>query len=37
LSKNPDKSYTPRTPAQAAGIVDCVWTNKFAFERPEIK
>jgi IS1 family transposase len=36
LSKNSDKSYTPRTPAQAAGIVNCVWTTKFAFERPEI-
>jgi IS1 family transposase len=37
LSKNPDKSYTPRTPALVAGIVDCVWTTKFAFERPELK
>ena len=35
LSINPDKSHTPRTPAQAAGIVDCVWTTQFAFERPE--
>lgn len=37
LSTNPDKSYTPRTPAQAAGIVDSVWSVKFAFERPELK
>lgn len=36
LSKNPDKSYTPRTPALVAGIVTCNWTTKIAFERPEI-
>jgi IS1 family transposase len=36
LSKNPDKSYTPRTPALVAGIVSCNWTTKIAFERPEI-
>jgi len=36
LSKNSDKTYTPRTPAFVAGIVDCIWTTKFAFERPEI-
>jgi IS1 family transposase len=37
LSKNQDKTYTPRTPALAAGVVDSVWTTKFAFERPELK
>ena len=36
LSKNPDKTKTPRTPALKVGIVDCVWTTKFAFERPEL-
>lgn len=36
LSKNLDKSFTPRTPAQVAGIVENVWSVKFAFERPEI-
>jgi IS1 family transposase len=36
LSKNPDKTFTPRTPALVAGIVNCVWTTKFAFERPEL-
>ena len=36
LSRNTDKSYTPRTPALVAGIIDCNWTTKFAFERPEI-
>lgn len=36
LSKNPDKSCTPRTPAQVAGITGCQWTTKFAFERPEL-
>jgi IS1 family transposase len=36
LSKNPDKTCTPRTPALVAGIVNRVWTTKFAFERPEL-
>jgi len=36
LSKNPDKSKTSRTPAMVAGIVDRVWSTKFAFERPEL-
>jgi IS1 family transposase len=36
LSKNPDKTYTPRTPALKAGIVDYIWTTKFAFELPEL-
>jgi IS1 family transposase len=37
LSKNPDKSKTPRTPSMVAGITDFKWTTKFAFERPELK
>lgn len=36
ISKNPDKSVTPRTPALKAGIIDFNWTTKFAFARPEI-
>jgi IS1 family transposase len=36
LSKNPDKTFTPRTPAMMAGIVDKCWSTKFAFERPEL-
>ena len=34
LSKNEDKSFTPRTPAMVAGITDFQWTCKFAFELP---
>jgi len=34
ISKNPDKTYTPRTPALKAGIIEFNWTTKFAFERP---
>jgi len=36
ISKNPDKTYTPRTPALKAGIIGSNWTTKFAFERPEL-
>lgn len=36
ISKNPDKTYTPRTPALKAGIIEFNWTTKFAFERPEL-
>ena len=36
ISKNPDKTYTPRTPALKAGIIGANWTTKFAFERPEL-
>lgn len=36
VSKNPDKTYTPRTPALKAGIIEFNWTTKFAFERPQI-
>jgi hypothetical protein len=31
LSKNPDKSTTPRTPAMIAGITDKVWKFDYAF------
>jgi len=37
LSKNPDKTFTSRTPAQVAGIVEKQWTTKYAFERPILK
>jgi hypothetical protein len=36
LSKNPDKTRTPRTPALCAGITDKVWDIKHAFEIPYI-
>lgn len=36
LSRNTDKTFTTRTPAIKAGLVDRSWTTKFAFERPEI-
>jgi IS1 family transposase len=36
LSKNPDKTCTPRTPALCAGITDKVWNVKFAFEVPYV-
>jgi len=36
ISKNPDKTYTPRTPALKAGIIEANWTTKFAFERTEL-
>jgi hypothetical protein len=36
LSKNPDKTRTPRTPALCAGITDKVWDIKYAFARPYI-
>jgi len=36
ISKNPNKTYTPRTPALKAGIIVSNWTTKFAFERPEL-
>lgn len=36
LSKNTDKSYTPRTPALVAGIIPNNWTILYAFQRPEI-
>jgi IS1 family transposase len=36
LSKNPDKTYTSRTPALCAGITDKVWDVKFAFKTPYI-
>jgi len=34
LSKNEDKSFTPRTPAMKANIVKNKWTIKFAFMYP---
>jgi IS1 family transposase len=37
LSKNPDKTRTPRTPALAAGIIEHNWTFLDAFKRPLIK
>ena len=36
ISKNQDKSFTPRTPALAAGIIKENWTIEFMFKRPEI-
>jgi hypothetical protein len=36
LSKNPDKTRTPRTPAFYAGITDKVWNVKLAFMIPYI-
>ena len=36
LSKNPDKTYTPRTPALAAKLIDKNWTFESAFKRPLI-
>ncbi|GHT22347.1 hypothetical protein FACS189464_0350 [Bacteroidia bacterium] len=37
LSKNPDKSRTPRTPALCAGIISQNWTINGAFKSPIIK
>lgn len=37
LSKNADKTITPRTPALNAGIICGNWTTKYAFERPEVE
>jgi hypothetical protein len=36
LSKNPDKSQTPRTPALCAGITENVWDIKCAFMIPYV-
>jgi hypothetical protein len=36
LSKNPDKTRTPRTPALVAGITNNVWNVKYAFMKPYI-
>lgn len=36
LSKNPNKTQTPRTPALYAGITDSVWNVKIAFMIPYI-
>jgi hypothetical protein len=36
LSKNPDKSYTPRTPALVAKLIDTNWTFESAFKKPLI-
>jgi IS1 family transposase len=36
LSKNPDKTRTPRTPALCAGITNKIWDMKNAFEIPYI-
>lgn len=36
LSKNPDKTRTPRTPALYARITDKVWDVKFAFKIPYV-
>ena len=36
LSKNEDKSFTPRTPAMVAGITNEVWTIKELLEKPVI-
>ena len=34
LSKNEDKSFTPRTPAMKAKIVETNWTIEYAFQYP---
>lgn len=34
LSKNSDKSETPRTPAMVAGLTEKVWTTEYAFKLP---
>jgi len=36
LSKNPDKTYTPRTPALAAKLIEKNWTIESAFKTPLI-
>jgi len=36
LSKNSDKSYTPRTPAMVAKLIDKNWTVETAFRTPMI-
>jgi hypothetical protein len=36
LSRNPDKSYTPRTPALAANLIENNWTIDSAFKKPLI-
>jgi hypothetical protein len=36
LSKNPDKSHTPRTPALVANLIKMNWTINYAFKRPLI-
>lgn len=35
LSKNPDGTTTPRTPAQVAGITDSPWSIPYLIARPE--
>jgi hypothetical protein len=37
LSKNPNNSRTPRTPALVAKLIDKNWTVEFAFKKPIIK
>jgi IS1 family transposase len=36
LSKNPDKTRTPRTPALVAKLIDKNWTIDSAFKKPQI-
>jgi hypothetical protein len=36
LSKNPDKTQTPRTPAMVAKITNNVWNVKYAFRKPYV-
>jgi IS1 family transposase len=36
LSKNPDKSRTPRTPALVANLIEKNWTINYAFRKPLI-
>jgi IS1 family transposase len=36
LSRNPDKSHTPRTPALVAKLIDKNWTIESAFKKPLI-
>jgi len=35
LSNWHDTTYTPTTSTLKVGIVDCIWSTNFAFERPE--
>jgi hypothetical protein len=37
LSKNADRTKTPRTPALSAGIVDKVWNVEYAFKKSYLK
>jgi len=36
LNKNPDKKYTPRTPASVAKLIEENWTFEAAYKKPLI-